>query len=124
MKLYQRKSSLVILLMLGMLSIATIAPAQNCEESFYRAGDAYYNGDYGQVHKWLRNCIREFDESRGHYINNNPDRVFKVYKLITSAYYQTDEDYKADEYVDRLISYFSGSLSAQQVVDKLYYTQI
>lgn len=101
-------------------------------DSFYQARAAYFNGDFGQIHKNLVNCVDAFDldeEAKDLYRTKGVNRelVFRVYKLITTAYYETNEDYRAQEMINKLIRYFddgehSSRMTRIEVIEKLYNT--
>jgi hypothetical protein len=98
---------------------------EKCVDYFYKAREDYYNGDFGKIHKKMVNCINEF-EDRDHkkeYFKNST-LVFQVYKLITTAFYETNEDFRAEEMEQRLVKHFSSlpeeyKMSLKEVIEKL-----
>lgn len=98
---------------------------KKCENQFYLAREDYYNGDFGKIHKKLVDCIQEFEdhEQKKKYYKK-VTLVFQVYKLITTAYYETNEDYRAEEMEKRLVEHFSNlpeeyKMSLKEVIEKL-----
>ena len=139
-KLYKALKNTVILLILCLCSQFIKGQSKNkpikdievletksdtCVVFFYKAREDYFNGDFGKIHKKLVNCIQEFEDEnkmKSHY--ENPKLIFQVYKLITTAYYETNEDYRAEEMEKRLVNYFAllpekYKMSTKEVIDNL-----
>ncbi len=99
--------------------------AQSCGDAYYQARDYYYKGKFDVIPSLLGYCVRDFNQNyRNYYQRENPEMVFRVYKLITASYYQMDLDYEAEEKENELISFFYGIYDADMVLDRLSYTEL
>ncbi len=109
---------LLMILLMPCLSPG-IASAQSCDQAFLAARDQYYNGQYENVQNLLLPCTTEFFNYKDAYIANNQILVFRVYKLLITAYYDSDYDYMAEEKKQQLINFFSGVYSPEDVLYNL-----
>lgn len=118
--MYKKMKLPVLLMIIMMLCLSPgIASAQSCDQAFLAARDQYYNGQYESVQNLLLPCTTDFFTYRKEYIADNQIQVFRVYKLLITAYYDSDYDYLAEEKKQQLINFFAGVYSPEDVLYNL-----
>ncbi len=113
------KLHVLFLVTLMMLCFSVESVSAQCDRAFFAARDQYYSGQYESVQNLLIPCTIEILNNRDFYISNNEVLVFKVYKLLITAYYDSDYDYLAEERKQQLIDFFGGVYRPDDVLYRL-----
>ena len=126
-----KPNKLILILSLSFLfmNVASLsASGQACKDIYNNAMGNYNRGQFENINNDLGGCIADFNNNRDAYLQNAPGRetnnVFKVYKLIITAYRNLDKENLAAAKMNELVAFFANKFSAADVQTKLKDTQL
>lgn len=95
--------------------------AQSCKQAFYSAKEQYNGGQFKSAQNLLHVCMKDFSANKDHY-RNNPDQVYKVYKLYIASCSKEGNTSLANSKRNELVSFLGKG--RDEVINKLNSTSL